>query len=225
MSKPVFNISPFTLLDFPDTTACIIWFAGCNMRCLYCYNPEIVLGKGKMSITSAIAFLQSRKGLLNGVVFSGGECLLHPEAITMAKEAKKMGYRIKIDTNGSLPQQIKKLVEQKLIDYIALDFKAPKEKFCKITQANTFKQFEESLNYLIKSKFPFEIRTTWHSALLSQKDYDSMLDFLTQLGYQGTYYIQSYLKTSETLGIITGHHLIQDLKIWGTNNIKVILRN
>ena len=72
LSKPIYNITPFTLLDYPDKSACIIWYVGCNMRCLYCYNPEIVLGKGTTTFSEAISFLKSRQGLLDAVIFSGG---------------------------------------------------------------------------------------------------------------------------------------------------------
>ena len=72
MVKSVSNITPFTLLDYPDKTACILWYAGCNMRCLYCYNPEVVFGKGKFSFPEMVSFLETRKGLLDAVVFSGG---------------------------------------------------------------------------------------------------------------------------------------------------------
>lgn len=68
VAKPIYSISPFTLLDYPDKTACILWFAGCNMRCLYCYNPDIVLGKGKISYEEALKFLKTRVNLLDGVV-------------------------------------------------------------------------------------------------------------------------------------------------------------
>ncbi|HJR99561.1 MAG TPA: 4Fe-4S cluster-binding domain-containing protein, partial [Flavobacterium sp.] len=77
LAKIISNITPFTLLDYPDKSSCILWYAGCNMRCLYCYNPEIVLGKGTISFSEVLLFLKTRIGLLNAVVFSGGECLIH----------------------------------------------------------------------------------------------------------------------------------------------------
>lgn len=92
--KIIYNISPFTLLDFPDKTACILWFAGCNMRCAYCYNPDIVLGKGKKTIKEALNFIKTRKGLLDGVVLSGGECTLYKELPEIAREIKKMGFLV-----------------------------------------------------------------------------------------------------------------------------------
>ena len=97
LSKPIYNITPFTLLDYPDKSACIIWYSGCNMRCLYCYNPEIVLGKGSTSFPEAISFLQKRQGLLDAVVFSGGECLLHKNIVAQIKEIKEI-YNSRLDS-------------------------------------------------------------------------------------------------------------------------------
>mgnify|MGYP003437551236 FL=1 len=119
VSTPIYSITPFTLLDYAHKSACILWFAGCNMRCLYCYNPEIVLGKGSLSFENILSFLQSRKNLLDAVVFSGGECLLHKKIIPLITEVKKMGFLIKIDTNGSSVEVMQQLLNLNLIDYIA----------------------------------------------------------------------------------------------------------
>ena len=135
LSKPIYNITPFTLLDYPDKSACIFWYAGCNMRCLYCYNPEIVLGKGTTTFSEAISFLKSRQGLLDAVVFSGGECLIHKNILDQIKTVKELGFLIKIDTNGSNPNVLKQLIERNLIDYVALDFKGTKNNFQQITRS------------------------------------------------------------------------------------------
>ena len=142
LSQPIYNITPFTLLDYPDKSACIFWYAGCNMRCLYCYNPEIVLGKGTTTFSEAISFLKSRQGLLDAVVFSGGECLIHKNILDQIKIIKELGFLIKIDTNGSNPNVLKQLIERNLIDYAALDFKATKSNFQQITKSDLFLQFE-----------------------------------------------------------------------------------
>ena len=144
VSKPIYSLTPFTLLDYPHKSACILWFAGCNMRCLYCYNPEIVQGKGRLSFEKILAFLNSRKNLLDAVVFSGGECLLHKKSLSLIEEIKKMGFLVKIDTNGSSPDRMRKLLEKNLVDYVALDFKAPKSKFESITKSDLFVPFEET---------------------------------------------------------------------------------
>ena len=143
VSYPIYSITPFTLLDYAHKSACILWFAGCNMRCLYCYNPEIVLGKGTISFEKTLTFLNSRKYLLDAVVFSGGECLLHKNILELITEVKKMGFLVKIDTNGSKPAVLRELLKKRLIDYVALDFKALPAHFKKITQSNFFLPFSK----------------------------------------------------------------------------------
>lgn len=197
--RPVFSISPFTLLDFPDRTACILWFAGCNMRCSYCYNPEIVLGKGKLGWDPVRDFLLSRRGLLDGVVFSGGECTIHPQLIPFAREVKAMGFEVKIDTNGSRPEMLRGLMEENLVDYIALDFKSMADNYWKITRSNLFLAFEKSLEILLASSVRFEVRTTVHSGLISHQDLDQMENWLRYKGYNGYYFLQHFRGDKKTL--------------------------
>ncbi|MNX51039.1 Pyruvate formate-lyase 1-activating enzyme [compost metagenome] len=199
VSKPIYNITPFTLLDYQHKSACILWFAGCNMRCLYCYNPEIVLGKGTISFEKTLSFLRTRKNLLDAVVFSGGECLLHKNIIDLITEVKKMGFLVKIDTNGSKPTVLKELIENKLVDYVSLDFKALPSKFEKITQSELFDPFEKSLHLLLKSQLAFEVRTTVHSDLISKKDMRMMIEYLENNNYFGDYYIQHFVNGVATL--------------------------
>jgi pyruvate formate lyase activating enzyme len=199
---PLENISPFTLLDFPDKTACILWFAGCNMRCQYCYNPEIVFSNGKISYEKALVFLKKRIGLLDGVVFSGGECTLSKGFVAFVEKVKNLGFQIKIDTNGSRPDIIKELIDNNLVDYIALDFKAPAEKYFEITKSKLFHRFEQTLERLISSKIQFEVRTTIHEDLLSIKELKKMTQNLVAKKYQGTYYLQHFINDSDTINML-----------------------
>lgn len=199
-SRPIYSITPFTLLDFPDKAACILWFAGCNMRCLYCYNPAIVTGKGKITFKEALDFIHSRKNLLDGVVLSGGECTSHRNIGILLKEIKQAGFQVKIDTNGSNPGLLRKMVEERLVDYIALDYKAPPAKFDHITQSDLHPQFEETLRFLAHKEFPFEVRTTLHSDLLTSNDLEGMSRDLFANGYRGKYYLQHFVNDVETLG-------------------------
>lgn len=204
--KIIYSITPFTLIDFPDKTACIIWFAGCNMKCLYCYNPDIVYGKGTKTTDEALAFLATRKGLLDGVVLSGGECTLHQEIYDFAKDVKKTGMLVKADTNGSNPKWIQKMIDTGNLDYVSLDFKAPEDKFKNITSSEFFKEFNSTLDILIKSEIPFEVRTTIHSDFLSPADIDGMIDFLSRKNYTGTYYLQHFIDAPKTIGEIQSRH-------------------
>jgi pyruvate formate lyase activating enzyme len=199
VAKPIYSITPFTLLDYAHKSACILWFAGCNMRCLYCYNPEIVFGKGTLSFEKTMQFLKTRINLLDAVVFSGGECLLHKKCVSFIAEVKKMGFLVKIDTNGSQPKVLEELIQKKLINYVAIDFKAMPSNFEKITQSKLFIPFEKSLFLLLESKIPFEVRTTVHSELLEKKDIEQMIFYLEKSGYIGNYYIQHFMNEVSTI--------------------------
>lgn len=212
MHKPIYSITPFSLLDFPGKTACILWFTGCNMRCPYCYNPEIVLGRGHKTMVQALDFLTARKGLLEAVVFSGGECTLHRGIVDLADEAKQMGYAIKIDTNGTRPQVLRALLDRHLIDYLALDFKALPEKYDLLTGSSLFKQFEESLLMLMEAKQDFEVRTTVHNDLLSMEDVQQMATYLEQKKYQGVYYLQNFLNNVNTLSALPRSSRLQGVE-------------
>jgi len=223
-SKPIYSLTPFTLLDYPHKSACILWFAGCNMRCLYCYNPEIVLGKGTLSFAKILSFLHSRKNLLDAVVFSGGECVLHKNILSLIAEVKKMGFLVKIDTNGSSPKVMQKLLNQNQIDYIALDYKAPKSKFQSITKSDLFDSFEETLDLILKDKIPFEVRTTYHSDLLSEKDLEEMVRFLKSKKYIGNYFIQYFKNSVETLSKLERSNNKIDYQKLSTPTINIVLR-
>ena len=193
--KIVYDLTKFTHLDFPDHLACIIWFAGCNMRCDYCYNNDIVFAKrGKYSLNDILDFLNSRIGLLEGVVLSGGEATDY-DLVTFCKEVKKLGFLIKLDTNGTNFENLQNLCELNLIDYIALDYKAPEYKYKQVTKSNKFSEFSKSLRYLIKSGINFEIRTTVHTDLLNEDDINYMIDDLKSRGYSKTYFLQNFLET------------------------------
>ena len=200
LTKAISSITPFTLLDYPHKAACILWYAGCNMRCLYCYNPEIVLGKGTIGFEAVLPFLDKRKGLLDAVVFSGGECTLHKSIYDHIVRVKAMGFLVKVDTNGSKPELLQRLIDEKALDYVALDYKALPSKFEYITQSNLYASFEQSLEILLANSVPFEVRTTYHSELLDEEDIRKMIVFLEMHHYVGNYYIQHFRNDTETLG-------------------------
>ncbi len=224
VSTPIYSLTSFTLLDYPHKSACILWFAGCNMRCLYCYNPEIVLGKGSLSFEEILKFLHTRKNLLDAVVFSGGECLLHKNIISFITEVKKMGFLVKIDTNGSSPDIVQKLLNKGLLDYIALDYKAPKSKFKAITKSNLYDTFEKTLDLILQAKIAFEVRTTYHSELLLEEDLKEMIRFLESKNYSGNYYIQYFKNDVETLSKLERSNNRIDAEKLSTNTIQIVLR-
>lgn len=224
LSKPISYITPFTLLDYPHHSACILWYAGCNMRCLYCYNPEIVFGKGTIEFSEVLSFLKTRIGLLDAVVFSGGECMIHKNITAQIKQIKALGFAVKIDTNGSKPEVLNHLIEENIVDYIALDFKAVPDKYEHITKSNLYKPFLDTLKILTNSKIAFEVRTTYHSDLLNENDIKTIIAILASYNYNGNYYIQYFRNNTETienldwsLQNLTSHSL-------STKDIQVVFR-
>ena len=197
----IYSFQKFSSLDFPERLSAIVWFSGCNMRCRYCYNKDVVFGKKQIEEEEFLEFLKKRVGLLDGVTFTGGCPTMYPNLINFADKIKKMGFEIKLDTNGINLEIIKELVEKKLVDYIALDFKAPKEKFYEITKNSNYNKFEKTLDFLINSDVEFEVRTTVHTDLLDENDINDIINELYKKGYKGTYYLQNFFETDkETIG-------------------------
>lgn len=199
---PLYDITPFTLLDFPDTPAAIFWFAGCNLRCAYCYNPEIVLGEGKISEQNGLNFLSSRRGLLEGIVLSGGEATTYPNLIPFCRSIKELGFKLKLDTNGMRPDVVHALLGENLLDYIALDYKAPASEMRRICGGGSEKRFWESLDIVQSYSVDFEVRSTLHPHLLSEQQIIAMANKLKAMGYDDPFYVQLFREGTETLGEI-----------------------
>lgn len=210
------SITPFSLLDFPNRLSAILWFSHCNLRCKYCYNSEIVFNKEYLDEQKVLAFLDERINFLQGVVCSGGECCMWGNRlIKLVKSIKKRGFQVKIDTNGSYPKVLKSLIP--LIDYVAIDFKAPKHLMKKVCGVDYFYKFEQSLDLLLDSGIDFEVRTTYHSSLLSKEDILEMYKFLTEKGYNNKYFIQMFNDTKGSLANLQASELVQ----FEEENIKI----
>ncbi|QOY55720.1 anaerobic ribonucleoside-triphosphate reductase activating protein [Candidatus Sulfurimonas marisnigri] len=196
----IYDCTPFTHLDYPNHLSCIVWFSECNMRCDYCYNKDIVFAKNaEHSYNDILTFLKSRKNLLDAVVLSGGEATSH-NLKEFCQSIKEMGFKIKLDTNGTNSIKIKELLELNLLDYVALDFKAPKEKFQQITYSNKYEDFLSTLDMLISSSIDFEVRTTIHNDLLHVEDVNEIIKELMNRGYNKKYYLQEFLSTESNIG-------------------------
>ena len=225
-SRVVYDLTPFSHLDFPNHLSCIVWIAECGLRCKYCYNQDIVFAKnGKLSFNDVLSFLDKRTNLLDGVVLSGGEAT-GVDLIEFCELIKSKGFKIKLDTNGVNFKYIKELIELNLIDYIALDYKAPKYKFKKVTDStiSQFNLFEKTLNYLIRINFDFEIRTTLHRDLLNEDDINSIINNLTQKGYNGEYFLQKFLDTGSNIGNIQSSDKDFNFKSIQTKNSNIDIK-
>lgn len=195
------DITPLTCLDYPGKAACIFWFRGCNLRCPYCYNPELVVGQGSPGRPDWQKFLAERRGFLDAVVLSGGEAALQPELAELCGRIKSLGYLVKLDTNGSRPDVLARLLEEGLLDYVALDHKMPKSRTWTLPGGKPlFDAFAQSATRLRTSGIPHEIRTTCHPALLAEEDLLVMADEAASLGYTGVYFLQFFFHEGKTLG-------------------------
>jgi pyruvate formate lyase activating enzyme len=189
------DLTKFTMQDFPGKIACIIWFAGCNMKCRYCHNTTLLKQTvGFLTEDFIFDFLETRIGLIEGVVLSGGECSVDGDNVVgFIKKIKKLNFKVKIDTNGLNYNFIENIINNNLIDFIALDYKSPKEKFDFIT--NTFNQYDnfiKSLKFIINSNINKEIRTTVHTDLLNEDDINNMIKTLENFGYRNSFFIQNF---------------------------------
>lgn len=226
---PLWDLTPFTMQDFPERTSCIVWVAGCNMRCGYCHNPAIVRGnKGKLAEADVFGFLERRKGLLDGVVLSGGEATLYRGIIPFARRVKSMGFAVKLDTNGTRPAIVRHMLDENLLDFVALDYKAPEKKFKAVTACGEWDAFSQTLDLLISQKsMPFEMRTTVHRDMLNENDIKEIAQDLDIRGYTGTYYVQNYIEPPcGSLGKLASHAApIDAASIRMTTPIPLELRN
>ncbi len=180
-----------SLIDYPNCISAIIWTVGCNFRCPFCYNKNLVLGNTETYKEEEIlSFLNKRKGLLEAVVITGGEPLLQEDIVDFAIEIKKLGYLLKIDTNGCYPKKLKELIDKKLVDYVAMDIKAPKEKYDKLTGIKTgLEKIEKSIEIIKTSAPDYEFRTTFVPQLLKKED---IIEIAKWLKEAKNYYLQQF---------------------------------
>lgn len=199
MKSLLYEITPFTLLDYADHIAAIFWFPGCNMRCAYCYNPHIIYGKASVTETDALSFLVRRKLFLEAVVMSGGECTIHPGLFSLCEKVRELDLKVKVDTNGSRPRVMERLIENDLVNFISLDFKATQRSYKTVTKSSLYDPFMVTLKLLIRSGVPFEVRTTAHRNLLTIHELRDMRTLLNDNGYQGDLYIQNAVNHTKYL--------------------------
>lgn len=146
-------------LDFPGHFSAVIFTAGCNYRCYYCHNRQLLCDPPLIQEAEVAAFLEKRAGLIDGVVFTGGEPTMQRDLAWWLNRAKKLGYKTKLDTNGSKPEVLQQLLRAGLVDYVAMDYKAPFSMYTSMCHANA-SGVSASLDILISSEVKYELRTT-----------------------------------------------------------------
>jgi pyruvate formate lyase activating enzyme len=179
------GLQKMTLLDFPGKVACTVFLHGCNYRCPFCHNSELLEGRGEelMTIDAFFKFLASRQGLLEGVCVSGGEPTLYKELPAFLTKIKELGFAVKLDTNGSRPEILKSLVEQGLVDYVAVDAKNSPARYAQTVGTDRFDMaaLEESLRFLINGSVDYELRTTLVEPLHTEESIAQMGKWLASL--------------------------------------------
>jgi len=193
------GLQKLTLIDYPDKLAATVFLAGCNFRCPFCYSSELVLpekikDQPKISEEEFFDFLETRQSLLEGIVICGGEPLINKDLPGFIKKIKKMEYAVKLDTNGSNPRMLKELIDNKLIDYVAMDVKAPKDKYDDLAGKKVnIKDVERSISLLQgesqRGNVDYEFRTTIAPGLLKKED---IIKIASWLSGSKRYYLQNF---------------------------------
>ncbi|MDO4780957.1 MAG: anaerobic ribonucleoside-triphosphate reductase activating protein [Candidatus Saccharibacteria bacterium] len=172
---PVGGVQKLTLVDYPGHVAAALFTAGCNMRCGYCHNPELVLPERlapSIPLDDIFIFLEKRRGRLNGVVVSGGEPTVHEELPELCRLIKSLGYDVKLDSNGTHPAMLAEMIKQGWIDFVSMDIKGPLEKYIEIAaRPIDLAAIQESIRLLIDSGVGYEFRTTVVRQQLAVEDF------------------------------------------------------
>ena len=172
------GIQKLSLVDYPGHTAAALFTIGCNMRCGYCHNPELVLPErfiDEIPIENVLDFLSKRIGKLEGIVISGGEPTMHDDLPDFAKTIKQMGFLVKLDSNGTHPEMIKQMIAEKSIDFIAMDIKETFAKYsAAIARPIDISALKESIETIITSGLQHEFRTTIVRELMKVEDFDEI---------------------------------------------------
>jgi pyruvate formate lyase activating enzyme len=175
---PIKGLEKNSLIDYPEKVSAVVFVGGCNFRCPFCHNRDLVLEHEKIPTIpeeEILAFLKEREKWLDGIVVSGGEPAMHKDLPGFLEKLKGIGYAVKLDTNGTNPQMLKELMDKGLVDYIAMDIKAPLEKYEKSSgvKADT-KNIRESIRLIINSGIEHEFRSTILPALHTKEDVGTM---------------------------------------------------
>ncbi len=179
------GLQKMTLLDYPGKVACTVFLQGCNFRCPFCHNSDLLGGSAEpfMTMEEFLDFLKKRKGLLDAVCVSGGEPTLQKDLPQLLKGIKALGFRVKLDTNGSRPEVLKALVSDGLVDYVAMDVKNSPARYGETVGISRpdLASIEESLRFLIEGNVACELRTTVVAELHSEASITEMGQWLSSL--------------------------------------------
>ncbi|MCK4353216.1 anaerobic ribonucleoside-triphosphate reductase activating protein [candidate division WOR-3 bacterium] len=176
------GLQKLSVIDYSENLCAIGFTGGCNFRCHYCHNPELVIGWEKLpdiAEAEVIDFMQKRKGLLDGLSITGGEPTLHQSLSQFMSKIKKLGFLIKLDTNGTNSEMLSYVIEKRLVDYIAMDIKATPEKYEEVVGVKVnISEIEKSIEVIMRNKIDYEFRTTVFPQFFGEKDAEQISKWL-----------------------------------------------
>ena len=197
------GLQKLTTTDFPGHLACIVFTQGCNLRCPYCQNSGLLpitkeIDENSISYDDLFDFLEKRKNVLDGVVISGGEPLIHSDIKELITRIKNLGYKVKLDTNGTNPNLLKELIEEHLIDYIAMDIKNDFDNYARTIglEKINIDSIKQSIDLLKTSNVDYEFRTTIVKEFHS---FDSITNICDLIGTKSKYFIQNFEDSSNVI--------------------------
>lgn len=193
------GLQKLTVLDFPGQVACIVFTAGCSFHCPFCHNATLVKGEGEnIPEEEVLAYLKKRQGILDGVVITGGEPTIQKDLKEFIIKIKNLGYKVKLDTNGYHPEVLEDLLNDGLVDYVAMDIKNSKDKYAVTVglQNIDILRIERSVELLKNGNIPYEFRTTTMEELHSEEDIKSIADWLKGAK---KYFLQSFKDSGDIL--------------------------
>ena len=189
----IHGLQKMTLLDFPGRVACTVFLGGCDLNCPFCHNAELIDGTAApvMDEEELLAFLEKRKGLLDGVAFTGGEPTLRKDLPDLIRKIRALGYPIKLDTNGMHPDRLKAMLDEGLLDYVAMDVKAGPQNYAHTCGLDTIdlQPINESISLLLHSKIDYEFRTTVVDELHTIDDFSAIAQWIAGAK---AYYLQAF---------------------------------
>ena len=188
-----------TLLDFPGKVACTVFTGGCNLRCPFCHNASLVMEPNENGDATAdvLSYLEKRRGILDGVCITGGEPLLQADLDEFILRVREMGLAVKLDTNGTLPRQLKALLDRRLLDYVAMDIKSAPAHYSRAAGVEVdLTQIEQSIALIQASGIPHEFRTTAVKGIHLPEDFVA----IAHLVGDSPYFIQRFVDSGNLLG-------------------------
>ena len=204
MNKDIFTgLQKLTLLDFPGYVACTLFTRGCNMRCPFCHNASLVVRADEQkpyTHEEIMYFLKKRQGILDGVAITGGEPTLMPYLPDFMAEIHELGYKVKLDTNGTRPEVLRTVIARGLVDYVAMDIKNSEEKYgatVGFDQTYDLAPIEESISVLMENKVDFEFRTTVSRTFHTPDDIRKIGEWLAG---QEKFFLQQFKDSGDIIG-------------------------